>query len=267
MKSLFRYPGAKTKLLPIILPRLSLEGEACFTDAFVGGGSVALAVASRYPRMHFRLNDLDTTVASFWALVATGFPDQDAEMLSLLRTPATIDRFYHLRETQPTSVVDHAYRAVFFNRTTFSGIAKASPIGGRNQASKWSVACRYNAEKLCASYIQTVSLLRGRATVTCLDVCALLNSSVESGSIYLDPPYYKQGRSLYSVYMQPSEHVDLARSLQSKAGWLLSYDDTPEIRTLYSWAHVEDIPARYCVRGKKEKLAGWVGRTELLIRP
>jgi DNA adenine methylase len=54
--------------------------------------------------------------------------------------------------------------------------------------------------------------------------------------IFLDPPYYEQGQSLYENHYQPEDHVRLSgvvkNNLTSK--WIISYDNHPEIRKAYS---------------------------------
>ena len=55
------------------------------------------------------------------------------------------------------------------------------------------------------------------------------------------------------------DHIRLARLLRRTHGhWLLSYDDCPEVRSLYDWAHIVSIQATYSLVGPRQK-------TELLI--
>jgi DNA adenine methylase len=53
--------------------------------------------------------------------------------------------------------------------------------------------------------------------------------------IYLDPPYYEQGQRLYDNFYTKDQHRDIAaRIAKLKTPWLVSYDDAPAIRELYS---------------------------------
>ena len=55
--------------------------------------------------------------------------------------------------------------------------------------------------------------------------------------IYLDPPYYEQGRHLYYDYYKPEDHADVAKFVSTKMearSWIVSYDNVPAIRALYS---------------------------------
>lgn len=264
MKSMLRYPGSKAKLLPIIMPKLDemLKESRVFCDAFVGGGSVALDVAERYPDCKILLNDGDPWMYSFWYVVANHAELLD-ELFRLIDEPVTIERFNKLRETAPSGPVEEAYYALFFNRTTFSGIRSSGPIGGANQLSKYTVNCRYNSAKIKSSIQKANQLLKDRTMVFGLDVNHLLNN-IKDEVIYLDPPYYEKGKDLYSLYMKEEEHKKMSQTLQGMKNWLISYDDHPFVRDLYSFANIETIDAEYSINGAK---TSWVKKSELLIRP
>ena len=55
----FRYPGSKNKLLPVLMEHIdsTMVGQDSFTDVFVGGGSVLLEVAQKYPNIKLYAND------------------------------------------------------------------------------------------------------------------------------------------------------------------------------------------------------------------
>lgn len=54
--------------------------------------------------------------------------------------------------------------------------------------------------------------------------------------VYLDPPYYRKGKSLYLDYYKHEDHEHLACYLKQtlKFKWVLSYDCVEEIKALYS---------------------------------
>ncbi len=53
--------------------------------------------------------------------------------------------------------------------------------------------------------------------------------------IYLDPPYYDKGATLYLNHYQKENHEALANILNKNldAFWLLTYDNKKEIKSLY----------------------------------
>lgn len=261
-----RYPGGKTKLLPILMEYIGKYQKDAypFCDAFVGGGSVALEIASKYPKSHIYMNDKDYWVYSFWDIVAGGETNKLSDLLKLIDEPVTLELFYKLRDEDTTDKLRCAYKAIFFNRTTFSGIFKSGPIGGKEQKSKYTVDCRYNAGKIKNKILQCNKLLVGRTKVYNDDILDHLAKHDVLTTIYLDPPYYVKGQALYSEYMTAEEHVKMQVALKNHYQWVLSYDDCPEVRELYSKNQIIDLAARYCINGKKN---AWESKNELIILP
>jgi DNA adenine methylase len=221
-------------------------------------------VAKTFPDIRLYANDLDKTIHSFWFVIGEGSEKSFLSLLKKVETKPTIKLFKELRSRKPSGVVDLAYRAIFFNRCTFSGIANASPIGGWNQTSKWTVDCRYNASKLASDLIELRLLLKGRLTTSNKSVIDYLRYTVNEGVFYLDPPYYEKGKMLYPVHMTKEEHEQLAEELLPRQNWVLSYDNNPDIHRLYSHAHVESVAVNYSIDGKK---TGWKNKNELIITP
>ena len=265
MKTPFRYPGAKTKLLHIISPKIQkyIHKDSIFHDVFVGGGSVLIAVAEQNRSLFLSVNDLDPLIYNFWSLIAYGNRSNDKEMIDLIHSPISVKKFIELKNSQPKTMVESAYRAIFFNRTTFSGIQMSNPIGGFNQNSNWKIDCRYNAKKIIEKYRQLIKLLRGRLNVECLDCIDYLSyNDAYSDVYYLDPPYYEKGNVLYPVKMSVEQHLALSKTLINMKHWVLSYDNNDKIFSMYNWANIENINARYSINGKK---SNWSNKTELLI--
>jgi DNA adenine methylase len=260
----FRYPGAKTKLLPIINEYLNplLQKSSQFTDVFVGGGSVLLDVASRFPKMELFINDKDPWIAAFWSVASSSDKYKLEELFSLMSQPVTIEHFYKLRESHPTTDVERAYMSIFFNRCCFSGISTSGPIGGKEQLSKYKVDCRYNFKKLKNKILKCNQLLVNRIFVESQDFSQYEPLVKNEMVAYIDPPYWKQGKSLYFEFMNEKEHANLATLLSDRSNWVLSYDDVPEIRNLYSKNNIIDLAARYSINGKKTQ---WSNKNELLV--
>jgi DNA adenine methylase len=254
----FRYPGGKRKLLPQIMPALQkLDGiSENFSDVFVGGGSVALAVADTNPSTCIHLNDKDTRIAAFWKVTSS---DSVGKLVDKMDVEPTVDLFTDTQSKEFTSDVDLAFQAIFLNRTAYSGILDAGPLGGKRQDGKTKINCRYNVKVLKEKILACHQLLADRTVVTCKDFRDLLSTSGQHTATYLDPPYVVKGNDLYPVGMSYEDHRELAALLNNRANWLLSYDDCALTRSLYSPEDVLMVPARYCIGNK------WENKSELLI--
>ena len=71
-KSPFAYPGGKTFCRKTLLQHIATHSRSITTyiEPFVGGGSVALAVASHFPDIrNIVINDADKGVSSLWQCI------------------------------------------------------------------------------------------------------------------------------------------------------------------------------------------------------
>lgn len=254
----FRYPGGKRRLLPQIMPALqNLDGiSENFSDVFVGGGSVALAVADTNPSTCIHMNDKDTRVAAFWKVTASDSVD---ELIDKLDVEPTWDLFTDTQSRKVASDVDLAFQAIFLNRTAYSGILNAGPLGGKKQDGKTKINSRYYSKVLKEKILACNQLLADRTVVTCKDFREVLTTPRQHIAMYLDPPYVEKGNDLYPIGMSHEDHAALAAMLKKHANWLLSYDDCALTRSLYSPEDIMMVPARYCIGNK------WENKSELLI--
>jgi len=283
LKTVFRYPGGKTKLVNNILTeiggilsesyssQLFEERDTYFTfvDVFIGGGSVSLGVANEYPTANFVLNDLDEWMFNFWEKICIN----DIKHLTtniMNHNPPSVQDFEHWRKIidsgKSLTSSEKAFLALFFNRTAFSGIFKSGPMGGFSQKGKYKIDCRYNAKKM-VEMVKQISKEFENRKVECLsmDFAKVVKKygKKEDAFLYLDPPYMKQGHQLYNHYMQKHEYQEMADLLKGcKAKWLLSHDDNPELIEMFKgWANIKTIEGvAYTINSIKGKK-----RTELLI--
>ena len=70
--------------------------------------------------------------------------------------------------------------------------------------------------------------------------------------MYIDPPYYMQGRKLYRHHYTDSDHETLAKYITAQGyPWLVSYDDHPRIRELYASKQMQPIYLDYKVKSSR----------------
>ena len=212
-----------------ILPLLQF---GTFTDVFCGGGSISLAYAQKFRPATITMNDLDKFTYAIWDVVVNGSGDEFEELSTMVLQTPTIDLFNHNRTLlETTNKVERAYLGIFFHKCTFSGLFNGSPIGGQGQNSQWKVGCHYNPKLLLDKMLKARRLLSGKTTVTNLDYKQLPQTDV----MYYDPPYVSVGDKLYSIAFDETKHRELSEHLhKSTSNWLLSYNDHPLVRELYS---------------------------------
>lgn len=260
---ILRFPGAKTKLLPLLRPYLDklVDGQEEYHDVFLGSGAVLLDTARRHPGLKLYANDADAGLVAFWRVVSGKSVEALCERI--LSTKPTLRLFQEVRESKPKKQEDVALRFYFLNRTTFSGLSESGPIGGNHQRSQYKVDERWLAEKSVKDIIEAHRLLRGRLTLTCLSGTQYVSVNSKE-PLFIDPPYFGRGDRLYPEKITFAEHLQLSRLLRKADKWVLTFDENPVVRQLYRWACIHVIPARYHIEATRSRRAT---AQELVITP
>jgi DNA adenine methylase len=250
-------------------------GVGCkeYVEPFFGGGSGLAFLYALPATAGVWVNDLDQGIYSLWLAVRSS-PDQLKKQVTTVRP--SVDLFYELKTDEierryKGDVVTDGVRKIALHRMSVSGYGSKSggPLGGQHQSKKSKgVDCRWNPTTLCHAINRASRILRrfgDRLKITQLPALDVVRSAAEGAFVYLDPPYVQMGGALYSTNMSPTEHESLAKALvKTSAQWLLSYDECPKVRQLYSWADCQPINITYSNRVEKQSRAK---SSELLIRP
>lgn len=239
-----RYPGAKRWMSGYISRSIAHNNllPELFVEPFAGGASVALAQLYSGLVEKVALNDRDPLVAAFWQTV---FFDTDWLVDQIWKTEVTLENWERLKRQNPISIRGRAYKCLFLNRTSFSGVLapNAGPIGGKAQKSKYKIDCRFTKETVIrriqevAAYKKRVAFvwnLNWKAALARIQKMQQMGSLPKTSLFYLDPPFYKKANSLYTFHFDHSSHAALQDFLTTfDEPWILSYDSCPEVIALY----------------------------------
>ena len=128
------------------------------------------------------------------------------------------------------------------------GAMSGGPLGGKHQSNAaYPVNCRWNPECLKRHLVRCHKLFSKFSclNITCLDFQEVL-SSPDDPFAYLDPPYIAKGPQLYKYSMSDDDHRRLSQVVRGlNYPWVLSYDDHPMTRDLYSWASFSELTVTY----------------------
>jgi len=266
-----RYPGGKGCLAGFLAEVMSLNGlsGAAYYEPYVGGAGAALELLRRGCVSKVVINDADPRIAAFWT-VALGQSDRFAD--KVLTVPLDMDEWRTQRailaQPQAHDTFEIGFAAFYLNRCNRSGVlAGAGPIGGMGQAGKWKLDARFNREQL-AKRVFALRDFCGSVHIENQDALCFLRSKLPRGAgrkkvfVYLDPPYVNKGQRLYLNSYAARDHTALASYLHAQQAlpWVMSYDDTELVRSLYAAQRVERLPIRYSLHNKREA-------QELLIAP
>ncbi|MEN1940998.1 DNA adenine methylase [Luteimonas sp. MJ174] len=235
-----RYPGGKTQLVPFIASLLRHNNLAggVYAEPFAGGAGAALKLLFQGDVSEIWLNDLDRAVHALWATILRE-PDYLCERIRRSRVSmAEWHRQRGVLEDTSSTRQERGYAALFLNRTNRSGILKGGVIGGKQQNGTYKLDCRFNKTEII-SKIERIHSYRDVITLTRHDAETCIRRWEKAlpprGLVNIDPPYYSKGRDLYLSFYEHSDHVRLAKLVKSlEVRWMLTYDDAPQIESLYS---------------------------------
>ena len=265
----FRYPGGKSKITPMVRNTIKANNikNVIFCEPFAGGAGVSIDLLMNSFVDEIILNDYDIAIYSVWHSIL-----YDTERLLSAIENVTIDiNEWKKQKDIYTSLKDLSeysfeltFATFFLNRTNVSGVITGGPIGGIDQKGKYKLDCRFN-KKALMDKISAIALKRDRITLYHMDASELIASvltKMDTSRLFVmfDPPYYKQGESLYKNAFQKEDHVRLSHSIRMMDSffWILTYDDEPIIREIYSDFPQETFELQYSVRNKRVE-------TELLV--
>ena len=250
-----RYPGGKTKLAPLIALLMQNCQNKCHTyiEPFAGGAGVALFMLLENKVDTIIINDYDKAIYSFWRAVKE---DTDKLLDLIEKTPLTIEEWkkqkYIFSNSNQRYSVDLAFAAFYLNRTNHSGVLTGGPIGGFEQQGRYLIDARYNRHELM-NRIGRIAERKSAILVYNKEVRAFItqvvSSFLDNAFVYFDPPYYKKGKDLYKNFFKPDDHQRIAESIVQnvQCDWIVTYDDVPQIETLYEKYPRGKMRLRYSV--------------------
>jgi len=252
-----RYPGGKAflaKEFGRILDVIKLD-KPTYVEPYAGGAGAALALLFADKVRKVVINDKDPKIYAFWKVV-TEHPRKFTKKIKT--TPVTIaewNKQKKIYENPKSDIFDLGFATFFLNRTNRSGLMNGGPIGGRAQTGTYKVDARYNKEDL-ARRVLKIGRYRDRIEVRGDEGIELTRKYLGKANtfIYLDPPYFVNGATLYFNEYAELHHKRLANLLNANAkrNWVLSYDERAKIRHFYIKRHRERRPFHYRVRDSRK---------------
>lgn len=237
-----RYPGGKNKLSKFI-------AEICYSNSideyyiepYSGGASVALNLLINDVVSNIVINDKDRSIYAFWYCVL----HQTFDLCELIKNAKLdITEWKKQKEIQNNKekydLLTLGFSTFYLNRTNRSGIIKAGVMGGINQKGNYLMDCRFNKVDLI-NRIELISTFKNNIKLFNLDASELIDLlcqslKIEKSLLYLDPPYFNKGNTLYLNHYKQDDHKHISEKIQQlkNSNWIVSYDNVEEIKKLYN---------------------------------
>lgn len=252
-----RYPGGKTQLTPFVIELMRANDlfYGSYAEPFAGGCGIAWRLLLNNFVSHVYINDFDRSIYSFWACVLRHSDDLCERIAT---TKVTMKEWHKQKAVQSEprpKLMDLGFSTFFLNRTNRSGILKGGVIGGLDQQGNYLIDCRFNKTDLI-NKIQRIALHAEQVTLSRLDgekfVRETLPKLPKKLLANIDPPYFSKGPELYCSFYQRADHELLAKAVgKIKQSWMVTYDDTQEIRAMYAKFPTVSKSLLYSAQDKK----------------
>ena len=223
----FRYPGGKFYARRLILDLI--PGHACYCEPFSGGASIFFAKDKARISV---LNDRDEEVINTMVQIRDHVEDLIG-LLAGIKATKELHAFYK-NEYVPSNDLERAFRWYYLNRTSYSGIM-------RKENCYWGFGEKYSMRpENWPPHLRTTSDKLQGVELRSEDFEETIHGLPDQCFLFVDPPYYDADQQkFYNCTFTLADHERLATCLRDnrkRLSFLLTYDDSSEVRKMYGWA-------------------------------
>lgn len=243
--SIINWFGGKQKLARQIISIMPEHQH--YVEVFMGGAAVFFN-KPKVPRN--TLNDINGNLVNLFIQVRDNYDILAEKIYWTLHSRKEYIEFYkhYSNGFKDCDDITRAMMYLLLIRGSFNGMIEGS----------FSASIESSSAKFNLALLERIKLARIK-----LDSVVIENRHFKDiikkydapGSLlYLDPPYYitLKEKSYYEYRLSEFEHTELANYLHKcKAPWILSYDDVPEIITLYKNNYLQRLSVKYVFGSRK----------------
>lgn len=237
--------GGKKALYKTLIERIEVIDHKTYVEPFVGMGGVFLR--RRFVPQCEVANDLNSEIINLFRVLQRFYP----QLMDHMKYQITSRReFERLRKKDPSTLLDieRAARFLYLQKIAFGGqhdgVFGVSP--GRS--------ARFAVDKLGPLLEAAWERLQG-VVFESLDWSELVRRYDTSSTLfYLDPPYFGGEDDYGKDMFDRSQYAAMAEQLTSiKGEFIMSINDTPEIREWFAAFHIDEVRLNYSVSRSKGK--------------
>lgn len=235
-RSLFRYPGGKTWLVPRLRQCLtSLQQQPDeFIEPFVGGGIISLTVAFEQLASHVIMVEIDEQVAAVWQTILNS--DREWLAYQIASFDFSLNSVEAIFLKPGLSLREKAFQTILKNRINRGGILANGAGRIKKGENGKGLSSRWYPETL-KKRILAIGEKRDRLTFIQGDGMEVIEANAHRTecAFFIDPPYTAAGKKAGNRLYNYSEidHEKLFRMAGAISGdFLMTYNDAQEIRLL-----------------------------------
>lgn len=228
MNSFLCWIGGKKQLRKEIIKRFPAQKSKKYVEVFGGAGWVLFG-KEVIPKQLEVLNDCNSELITLYRCAKYHPEELQKECQYLINSREIFSDFKQQLNTKGLTDIQRSARFLYILKISYG--ADLSSYGRYSKSLHTSIDMLLKvSERLKKVVIENMNYDN-----------LILSYDSEDTLFYLDPPYFGSEK-YYSSQFTKEDHIKLAKLLrQIKGKFILSYNDDPFIRDLYSDFHIEEI--------------------------
>lgn len=236
------YIGGKRRLAATLASRIAAIPHALYAEPFVGMGGVFFR--RRHAPGAEVINDRNGEVVNLFRILQRHYP----QFMDTLRFQIASRReFERLKACDPATLTDleRAGHFLYLQRLAFGG-----KVAGQNFGVVYEGGARFNLTRL-APMLEAVHERLAGVVIENLDWADFIDRYDRKGTLfYLDPPYHGSENDYGAGLFPRADFERLAARLRALKGrFILSINDTAEIRETFKGFGMDEVELLYSVSG------------------
>lgn len=237
------YVGGKRALARRLVERIEGVPHQVYAEPCVGMGGVFFRRRRRPPKEV--INDISADVVNLFRLLQRHYQ----QLLDVLKWQVcSRAEFERLMAVDPATLTDleRAARFLYLQKTAFGG-----KVHGRNFGVSYTGPARFDLTKLVPMLEDVHERLCG-VDIERLPYADLIARYDAPGTLfYLDPPYHGSEQDYGPGVFSEADFERLSALLEGIQGrFIMSINDTPQIRALFARFDIEEVELNYRLSGR-----------------
>ncbi|MDR1396988.1 MAG: DNA adenine methylase [Desulfarculales bacterium] len=243
MKSILNWIGGKSLLAEKIITKL--PEHTCYVEPFVGAGWVFFR---KTPSKVEVLNDKNGDLVAMYRCIQNHLEEFAKEFKWLLTSRELWNDFRSQMQSNGLTDIQRGARFYYLQRLSFGG-----KVGNRTYGTSTTHSRAINLLRI-EEELSQVHIRFNQVQIENLDYHEIIRRYDRPHTLfYVDPPYWNcedyYGKGLFG---KDDFHILAAMLADLKGKFLLSLNDTPEVRKIFSAFKIESVPVRYsCAKGER----------------
>ncbi|WP_228519737.1 DNA adenine methylase [Methylophilus sp. QUAN] len=249
-KSPLGWVGGKSKLTSTIIPLI--PPHKCYAEVFAGAAWVLFRKEPSHVEV---INDINGDLVTLYRVIQNHLEEFVRYFKWMLIARDEWDRLQRVADDTLTDI-QRAARFYYLVRNAFGAKVVGQSFGVSN-----STKPRLNFTRLEEELSET-HLRLARVTIENLNYEQLIKRyDGDEVFFYVDPPYWDCENDYGKGIFSKDDFMNLRDTLATtKAKWLVSINNVPEIRALFAGYEIREVKTKYSISSKETKAV-----TELLV--